>query len=322
MNKLPLHKRVQILSMLCEGSSMRSISRVADVSINTVSKLLVDAGEACAAFHFDTVRDVKATRVQCDEIWSFCYAKQKNVATAKAAPEAAGNVWTWTAIDPDSKLIVSWMVGDRDAETANIFMDDLASRLANRVQLTTDGHKAYLDAVAGAFKGDAVDYAMLVKLYGEPSVPSPERKYSPAEWHGARKETIVGNPDRAHISTSHVERANLTMRMSMRRFTRLTNAFSKKVDNHMHALSLYFVWYNFARQHKTHKLSPAMAAGISDRLWSMEDIAELIDARAPKPANAGRIRRLFRQPSWGAVQGLIAKLFPPRISACPGRSSG
>jgi IS1 family transposase len=291
MNKLPLNKRVQILSMLCEGSSMRSISRVCDVSINTVSKLLVDAGEACAAFHYDTVRGVKARRIQCDEIWSFVYSKEKNVVDAKAAPDGAGNVWTWTAIDPESKLILSWMVGDRDAETANYFMDNLASRLASRVQLTTDGHKAYLDAVAGAFEPGAVDYAMLVKLYGEPSVASPERKYSPAECVGARKELVTGNPDKAHVSTSHVERANLTMRMSMRRFTRLTNAFSKKVDNHIHALSLYFVWYNFARQHKAHKLSPAMAAGIADRLWSMEDIAALIDARAPKPGKRGPYKR-------------------------------
>ena len=291
MNKLPLHKRVQILSMLCEGSSMRSISRVCDVSINTVAKLLVDAGEACAAFHYDTVRNVTAKRIQCDEIWSFVYSKEKNVAAAKAAPETAGNVWTWTAIDPDSKLILSWMVGDRDAETANFFMDDLASRLANRVQLTTDGHKAYLDAVAGAFGGNGVDYAMLVKIYGEPAVPSPERKYSPADCLGARKEAISGNPDKAHVSTSHVERANLTMRMSMRRFTRLTNAFSKKVDNHIHALSLYFVWYNFARQHQAHKLSPAMAAGVADRLWSMEDIAELIDARVPKPGKRGPYKK-------------------------------
>ncbi|MFC0289318.1 DDE-type integrase/transposase/recombinase [Kaistia hirudinis] len=292
MNKLPLQKRVQILQMLCEGSSMRSISRVADVSINTVSKLLVDAGEACAAFHFETVRDVKARRVQCDEIWSFCYAKEKNVADAKAAPDGAGNVWTWTAIDPESKLILSWMVGDRDAETASYFMDDLASRLASRVQLTTDGHKAYLDAVAGAFEPGAVDYAMLVKLYGEPSTSTPERKYSPAECVGARKERISGDPDKAHVSTSHVERANLTMRMSMRRFTRLTNAFSKKIDNHIHALSLYFVWYNFARQHKAHKLSPAMAAGVADRLWSMEDIANLIDARAPKPGKRGPYKKV------------------------------
>lgn len=290
MNKLPLEKRVQILSMLCEGSSMRSISRVADVSINTVAKLLKDAGEACAAFHFGTVRNVSAKRVQCDEIWSFCYAKQKNVAQAKAAPFGAGNVWTWTALDSDSKMILSWMVGGRDAETANFFMDDLAQRLANPVQLTTDGHSVYLDAVAGAF-GDDVDYAMLVKIYGEDPAPGPERKYSPGECIGARKEPKIGAPDERHISTSHVERSNLSMRMHMRRFTRLTNAFSKKIDQHIAALSLYFVFYNFVRTHKAHKLSPAMAAGVSDRLWSMGDIVALIDARARKPGPRGPYKK-------------------------------
>ena len=292
MNKLPLQKRVQILNMLVEGSSMRSISRVCDVSINTVSKLLVDAGNACAAFHFENVRDVKAQRVQCDEIWSFCYSKQKNVATAKAAPEGAGNVWTWTALDSDSKMILSWAVGDRGASTANLFMDDLVQRLANPVQLTTDGHHVYLDAVAGAF-GDDIDYAMLVKLYGEdPKAAGPERKYSPSECVGARKEPKIGAPDKAHISTSHVERHNLTMRMSMKRFARLGNAFSKKIDNHIHALSLYFVWYNFCRQHKAHKLSPAMAAGVANKLWSMEDIAALVEARAPKPGRRGPYKKL------------------------------
>ena len=290
MNKLPLKTRVQILSMLCEGSSMRSISRVADVSINTVSKLLVDAGEACAAFHYDTVRDVKARRVQCDEIWSFCYAKNKNVHDAKAAPYVAGDVWTWTAFDSGSKMILSWAVGDRGAQTANYFMDDLASRLADHVQLTTDGHKVYLDAVAGAF-GNDIDYAMLVKLYGEEPGNGPERKYSPGECVGARKEPITGNPDRRHISTSHVERQNLNIRMGVRRFTRLTNAFSKKIDNHIHALSLYFVFYNFVRMHKTLRMSPAMAAGVTDHLWSMEDIVALIDARAPKPGRRGPYRK-------------------------------
>lgn len=291
MNKLPLAKRVQILSMLVEGSSMRSISRVADVSINTVSKLLVDAGEACAAFHYDTVRNVSVKRVQCDEIWSFIYSKQKNVPKAKAAPDGAGNVWTWTALDSDSKMILSWMVGGRDAETANIFMDDLASRLANRVQLTTDGHKAYLDAVAGAFENN-IDYAMLVKLYSsDPVQTTPERKYSPGECVGAIKEPITGEPDLRHVSTSYVERHNLTMRMAMKRFGRLTNAFSKKVDNHIHALSLYFVFYNFVRTHKAHKLSPAMAVGVANRLWNMEDIAKLIEDRETKPHKRGPYRK-------------------------------
>jgi IS1 family transposase len=287
MNKLPLAKRVQILSMLVEGSSMRSVSRVADVSINTVAKLLAQAGDACGAFHYETVRNVHAKRVQCDEIWSFVYAKARNVEQAKAAPHGAGNVWTWTALDSDSKMILSWMVGDRSAEAANFFMDDLAQRLADRVQLTTDGHGVYLDAVAGAF-GNDVDYAMLVKLYGEDAnAVGPERKYSPSECIGARKEAKIGAPDIDHVSTSHVERMNLSMRMGMRRFTRLTNAFSKKVDMHVAALSLYFVFYNFARTHKKHRMSPAMAAGMSDRLWSMEDIVALIDARAPKARKRG-----------------------------------
>ena len=285
MNKLPLAKRVQILCMLCEGWSRRSISRVADVSINTVTKLLVDAGEACAAYHDEHVRDVPARRVQCDEIWSFAYAKQKNVADAKAAPSDAGDVWTWTALEADSKLIVSWLVGGRDSGYAMEFMDDLAKRLANRVQLTTDGHKAYLEAVEGAFGGD-IDYAVLQKLYGT-APEAAKGRYSPAICTGARKDRIEGDPDPAKVSTSYVERQNLTMRMSTRRFTRLTNAFSKKVENHCHALALYFVWYNFCRIHKTLKVTPAMAAGLSDTAHDMEWIVSLIDARAPKPGPRG-----------------------------------
>ena len=288
MNKLPLAKRVQILAMLCEGSSMRSISRVVDVSINTVTKLLVDAGETCLVMHDELVRDVKASKVQCDEIWSFCYAKQKNVEDAKAAPEMAGDVWTWTAIEADTKLIVSYFVGDRSGQSAMVLMDDLRERIVNRVQITTDGHKAYLEAVEGAFGGD-VDYAQLVKLYG-PTVTAPGR-YSPAECTGIKKITVEGNPDRKHVSTSYVERRNLTMRMSMRRFTRLTNGFSKKLDNHIRALALYFAFYNFCRIHKTLKITPAMAAGITDRLWSLEDIAERIEARNEKPAKRGPYKK-------------------------------
>ncbi|MBU1174010.1 MAG: DDE-type integrase/transposase/recombinase [Alphaproteobacteria bacterium] len=289
MNKLPLKTRVQILSMLCEGVSMRAISRMTDVSINTVSKLLVDAGEACAAFHDETVRGVKAKRVQCDEIWSFTYAKQKNVKTAVAAPEGAGDTWTWTAIDADSKLIVAYLVGARDADYANAFMQDVADRLETRVQLTTDGHKPYLAAVEGAFGAD-VDYAQLVKLYGS-SPEAAKGRYSPAECIGARKTPVEGNPDLDHVSTSYVERQNLTMRMHMRRFTRLTNAFSKKFENHAHMVALYTVFYNFLKIHKTLRVTPAMEAGLSDTVRDFDWICDLIDARATKPGPRGPYKK-------------------------------
>ena len=271
---------------------MRSISRVADVSINTVSKLLVDAGKFCAELHDREVRNVKASRIQCDEIWSFTAAKQKNVPTMKNAVDGAGDTWTWTALDSDSKLIVSWLVGGRDGEYALAFMDDVKDRLANRVQLTTDGHKAYLNAVEEAFGAD-IDYAMLVKMYGEPEGKrgTAERRYSPAECTGIKKTRVEGNPDPAHVSTSHVERQNLTMRMQMRRFTRLTNAFSKKFQNHVHMVALYTVWYNFIRVHKTLKMSPAMAGGVSKTLWSMEDLCQMMDTVAPKPGPRGPYKK-------------------------------
>ena len=265
---------------------MRSISRVADVSINTVSKLLVDAGKACAAFHDDRVRGVRARRVQVDEIWSFTGAKQKNVAAMKKPVDGAGDTWTWTAIEADTKLLITWLVGGRDSDYAIAFMDDLRDRLANRVQLTSDGHKAYLEAVEGAF-GGVVDYAMLVKLFGA-APESFKGRYSPAECIGSRKERIEGSPDPKHVSTSYAERQNLTMRIQMRRFTRLTNAFSKKFENHMHMVALYTVWYNFVKQHKSLKgLSPAMAAGVSETLWSVADIAKMVEASLPKPGKRG-----------------------------------
>ncbi len=276
MNRLTTAKRAQILSMLCEGNSMRAVSRLADVSINTVSKLLVDAGTLCAAFHQDQVRGLKAKRIQVDEIWSFTYAKRKNV-TQKIAEtvEGAGDTWTWTGIDADSKLVISWLVGGRDAGYAITFMNDLRSRLANRVQLTSDGHKAYLVAVEDAFGMD-VDFAQLVKIYGTASVED-QRRYSPAECIGCIPTPVTGDPDPKHISTSFAERQNLTMRMHMRRFTRLTNGFSKKLANHIHMIALYTVFYNWTKLHKTLRTTPAQAAGLTDRVWDMAEIVNLMD---------------------------------------------
>ena len=260
---------------------MRAVARITGVAFNTIMKLLSDAGEACAAFHDDHVRNVEAARIECDEIWSYVYAKQKNVATAKAAPEGAGDTWTWTALDADSKMILSWAIGRRDAMTALHVMDDLRDRLANRVQLTTDGLRAYVEAVEAAFGGE-IDYAMLVKLFGKGGGES-ERRYSPAECIGARKVVVQGDPDPEKISTSYVERSNLSMRMGMRRFTRLTNAFSKRIGKHADMVALYTVHYNFCRIHKTLRTTPAMAAGLDTTVRDCEWIVGLVDARAPKP---------------------------------------
>ncbi len=283
MNRLPVAKRVQILSLLCEGSSMRSISRLADVSINTVTSLLVKAGKVCATFHDEHVRNVQARRVQVDEIWSYTYAKQKNVATATKAVQGAGDTWTWTGLDADSKLIISYLVGSRDSVYASAFVNDLASRLKNRIQLTSDGLKLYLDAVEDAFGGD-IDYAMLVKLYGASG--ENETRYSPAKCLGAIPHEITGNPDLKHVSTSYVERQNLTMRMHMRRFTRLTNAFSKKLDNHVAMIALFHMHYNFARVHQTLRVTPAMEAGIADHVWDVEEIIGLLDWRPERRKEA------------------------------------
>jgi IS1 family transposase len=288
MNKLPLATRVQVLSMLCEGASMRSISRLTDTSINTVSKLLVDAGRFCAGFHDARVRGVKAKRVQVDEIWSFTAAKQKNVASMKTSVDGAGDTWTWTAIEADTKLLISHFVGGRDGECAKWFIEDMASRITNRIQLTSDGHKAYLEAVEGAFGAD-VDYAQLLKLYGN-ALESFKGRYSPADCTGIKKNRIEGEPDMKHVSTSYVERQNLTMRMHNRRFTRLTNAFSKKFENHAHMVAIYAVWYNWIRIHKTLRLTPAMAAGISETVWNWSDIVEMMD-KAEEPKKRGPYKK-------------------------------
>jgi IS1 family transposase len=275
MNKLPSAKRAQILQMMVEGVSIRAISRLTGASKNTIVKLLADAGNACADYQDKNLRGLTCKRLQVDEIWSFVYAKAKNVPTAKAAPEGAGDVWTWTAICADTKLIPSFHVGSRDAVDANIFMRDVAERLAHRIQLTSDGHKSYLDAVERAF-GDDIDYAMLVKHYG-PAPEGPQRRYSPAECTGTTVGVVTGRPDMQHVSTSYVERSNLSMRMGIRRFTRLTNAFSKKVENHWYALAIYFMHYNYVRIHTTLRTSPAMAAGVSKTLWSMDDVVRVVE---------------------------------------------
>ena len=289
MNKLSTSDRARILHLLCEGSSIRGVTRATGASKNTVAKLLVDAGKACAAYHDEHIRNVQAKRVQVDEIWSFTYAKQKNVADAKAALDGAGDTWTWTAIDTDSKLVLSYFIGGRDGECAAWFIDDLKARLANRVQLTSDGHKAYLEAVEGASGADG-DYAQLVKIYGNAPGDATGR-YSPAECTGIKKTTVEGKPDAAHVSTSYVERQNLTMLMHMRRFTRLKNAFSKKVENHAYAVALHFMYYNFVRLHAKLQMGPAMAAGVSDRLWEIEDIVTLVEAAQPVSVKRGTYRK-------------------------------
>lgn len=274
MNRLSTERRARILACLCEGNSVRATCRLLDCSKDAVLKLVVDAGTACADHHDAHVRGVTSKRVQVDEIWSFVHAKAKNVPQEKRGEFGYGDVWTWTAIDADSKLMIAWHVGRRDADAAHAFMNDVARRLANRVQLTSDGNHAYLSAVDEAFDRQ-IDYAMLIKQYGES--PEAEKRYSPAICVGAEKSPVRGRPDPEHISTSYIERSNLTLRMQNRRFTRLTNAFSKKLANHKHMLAITWVFYNFARIHQTLRVTPAMEAGISDHVWTLEEIAALAD---------------------------------------------
>jgi IS1 family transposase len=273
MNQLDTADRARIVAALVEGNGLRATARITGFARMTVEKLLRELGAACAKMQDEQLRNLPCKRVQCDEIWSFVYAKQKNVPADKQGQFGYGDVWTWVAIDADTKLVPSWRVGPRDAATAYEFMQDLAGRLRNRVQLTTDGHRPYLAAVEDAFGAD-IDYAMLVKIYG--SSGEPDTRYSPAKCLGCIPTDITGNPDPKHISTSYVERQNLTMRMSMRRFTRLTNAFSKKVEMHVAAIAFHYAYYNFAKIHQTLRITPAMAAGLTDRLWSIEDLVALL----------------------------------------------
>jgi len=276
MNRLSTKQRAQIIAALVEGNSIRATCRMTGAAKGTVLKLLGDVGKACAEYQDRIFRNLKCRRLQADEIWSFCGSKEINVPEEKKGKLGHGDVWTWTAICADSKLVPCWHIGHRNADDAYMLMENLAPRLANRVQLTTDGHRAYLDAVDEAF-GGGIDYAMLVKLYGADGNDPNHVRYSPALCTGSKPTTIKGNPDPKHVSTSYAERQNLTMRMSMRRFTRLTNAFSKKVENLMHAVSLHFMYYNFARIHQTLRVTPAMESGVADHVWSVEEIASLLD---------------------------------------------
>ena len=276
MNRLKPEKRKAIIAALVEGNSIRSTCRMTGAAKGTVIKLLAQVGEVCAEYQHKHLRNLQCKRIECDEIWSFCYGKDKNLPDEKQDKFGYGSVWTWVALCADSKLVPSWLIGGRDATDAKIFMQDLANRLKNRVQLTTDGYIVYLDAVEEAF-GSEVDFSQLVKIYGKPD--RPDTKYSPPQCIGTKKHRINGKPKRDNISTSYVERQNLTMRMSMRRFTRLTNAFSKKVENHAHAVALHFMNYNFCRIHQSLRITPAMAAGVTDHLWDIEDIVKLLEDR-------------------------------------------
>ncbi len=283
MNKLSKDKRAQALQMMAEGLSLRAMTRLTGISRTTLIKLLEDAGQAFSEYQDRVLVNLPCQRIQVDEAWAFCYAKQKNVPAAKAAPEGSGDIWTWVGLDADTKLVASWYVGGRDSDAATTFINDLQPRLASRVQLTSDGHRPYLEAVEGAFGGD-IDYAVLVKVYG--AAPEGQRRYSPAICTGAHKRRVEGNPDLKHVSTSFVERQNLNIRMGNRRMTRLTNAFSKKAENHAHMMAIYFMHYNFVRIHQTLKVTPAMAAGVTTKLWEMSDMAKVLeDWEASKAAS-------------------------------------
>jgi IS1 family transposase len=274
MNKFSAERRAQILGMMVEGNSIRAISRMTGASKNTIAKLLEDAGEAFSAYQDQAFRKLPCKRLQPDKIWAFCYAKQRNVPFTKNAPEIAGDIWTWVAFDADTKLVPSWRIGDRSGEMAIEFVCDLSKRLARRVQITSDGDRAYLEAVEAGFGAD-VDYAQLIKLYSE--VPHPVGRYSPAQIQGTKTFCCTGKPDPKHISTSYVERNNLTVRMSMRRFTRLTNGFSKKAANHAYSVAIHFMYYNFVRIHQSLRVTPAMAAGVTTELWSLTDMVRVIE---------------------------------------------
>lgn len=319
MNRLTSNKRAQIVRCLVEGNSIRGTSRLVGVSKNTTIKLLIDVGEACHWYQDAHLRHLKCERVQLDEIWSFVGSKAKNVPEGKEG--RYGDIWTWVAICADTKLVPSWVVGYRDAQYALAFVEDLADRIDGRFQLTSDGYAAYLDTVRHAFAGREIDYAMLVKIFGQAPDDDANVRYSPAQCIGTRKKPIAGNPDMEHVSTSFVERQNLTMRMSMRRFTRLTNGFSKKVENHAHAVALHFMHYNFVRIHKTLRVSPAMAAGVTDKLWDVDDIVAMSDyfhAKVKDNRQSVRIKPLedyktfkpLRQPTPPRPRSLKVRLTP------------
>ena len=276
MNKLSMKERVMVVRCLVDGNSMRATARIAGVARNTIDKLLIELGAACSQYQDITLRSLKCQRIQVDEIWSFCYCKQKQVTEDMAEVRIAGDVWTWAAIDADTKLVPCWTLGKRDPETADAFVSDLAARLAERVQLTSDGLATYLNAIVKAF-GEDVDYAQLVKYFG--NEPEGQKHYSPAICTGCKKVGVIGDPDPEHISTSYIERQNLTMRMGMRRFTHLTNAFSKKIENHAAAVSLHIMYYNFGRVHQTLKTTPAVASGVANHVWSVEEIVSLMDSK-------------------------------------------